>query len=387
MLKKISLVVLLSFIYCFPAKSQMTPDEYKKSIANASLDQVFDRGLKGVGKCLIIPAILNSVQTWRVITSKSRSGILGNGVIDITLLGTLQVAHGYAWDSALSSLAYPNVLFPNSSYGNYKKPNSEENAASMLRNAVANDLCDITNDDLPTTKSVNMSATTSTQMKNNFRFYLDSGRNLRCTSTLHSKSVWNPTTCQWVNKSIVISPSACKRAYQKASVFIRAEVGNLNAPTVGAWTSEIERDILQADLPIKIQVLAEFASTKIEASSLGDISLIPAVSPNNSSLDLNNAARAKIMLDAMPVTNVVMPDWLQSVKEEIESKPQVSTYISNNTITNAPTPTPISQINIIKSGYLQPIRDIFPDMDAVVSGCGNPPINAVYRRAATAISY
>jgi hypothetical protein len=383
MFKKISFVMLLSLIFSLPVKSQSTVADYKKSINSASWEQVFDRGLKGVGKCRIIPAILNSVQTWRVKTTKVRSGILGDGVVDITLLGTLKIAHGFAWDPALNSLAFPNVLFP-SSYAPYKGANSEQNAALMLKKAVSIDLCDISTSDLPTTKSVNMSAATDQQMKNNFRFYLDPARNLRCTSTLHSKPVWNPTTCRWVSKSVVISQSACKRAFQKASVGGRAAVGSQtanvprNLPTVDAWTAEIERDVLQADLPIKTQILAEFASTNIELPALGDISIIPAVNPSNAT-DVANAAKAKLMLDVVPA-NVVMPDWLQSAKQTIASRSQVLNYIANpsNVITDYAL-KPISEIDVIKSGYLQPIRDIFPDMSAVVSGCG-PRIDVEFRR-------
>jgi hypothetical protein len=307
-----------------------------------------------------------------LITSQTRPNIIGDGVFPISV-GGLQIAHGFVYEPALvSALARSNNFFPSAIYNmTFKKINPKESAANMLKKAVADNLCNLSTADLPTTRSVNMSAATSNTMKNSFTFYLDSNRRLRCTSSVHTKPVWDASSCTYKYNKVAISPSACKKAFQKASVGGRASLqSNIVKPSlpplIAAMTPEIDKELQMADLPFESHVMAEFASSKLSIEAVIDPSLIidytPATLP---SAEVQTAATFKKLVDLAPASQVVIPEYIKTAYDAIKVKPEVIGYAAPI----SETPIATSLINDSKQTFLQPIKNIYPDLMFAPSGC------------------
>lgn len=385
MFDKISLATVFC-VLSLPAFTQTTVDGYKSSIANAPWEQVFEMGLRGVGSCKIVPAYLKGIKTWRVITSSTRPGVVGDGVTVGVDFPSLKIAHGFAWTPEFASnLSFPDRFFHPIRYNVFKGINSKNNAVLMLRSAVSNNLCNITSSSLPQISSVNISTISSDQIKNSFNFYLDSSRKLRCTSTVHSKPVFNPSTCKYETKKVVIGASACKRAFQKASVGGRASVSSQNTirprlslPVVEAFTAEIERDMNAADLPYETHVMAALASERNDIQSVFDPStIVEYTKPVLTAAERTSAAKFRYSIN-LAQGDFSKPTWLDSAHAAISARSDV-TSINTVSFTDSQ-PLSASVINDNKLVYLAPIKNIYPGISATVSGCFHieqfSPLNA-----------
>ncbi len=372
-----NLVLLLGLSMCCSVFAQSNLIAYKRSISSAPFEQVFELGLKGVGSCKIVPAFLKGIRTWRVTTTKPRPGIMGDGVLLGLEEGTLRVAHGFAWTPEFhTSLALPNRFFKPAWYSSFKNSDSRQNAVLMLRKAVADDLCNLTSSSLPEAQSVNISEFTAEKIKQSFTFYVDSSRKISCTSSLHSKPVFNPATCRYESKKIAIGASACKRAYQKASVSGRATVTTKNdkskkpkfffPPVLEALTPEIEREMLISELPFETHVMAAHASEKLDIQAVIDPSLVPVKANLSELAEREIASRFKYSFEEAK-GDYIKPSWLSSVYDEIKMDTRLSALNPDQAISDRPIEADV--INSTKFQFLEPIKPYFPKLHLAASGC------------------
>jgi len=372
-----NLVLLLGLSMCFSVFAQSNLVAYKRSISSAPFEQVFELGLKGVGSCKIVPAFLKGIRTWRVTTTKPRPGIKGDGVlVGLDVHSSFKVAHGFAWTPEfLTTLKLPHRFFNQNSYAAFKNSDSRQNAVLMLRKAVNEDLCNLTSSSFPEAQSVNISNFTPEKIKQSFTFYVDSSRKISCTSSLHSKPVFNPATCRYESKKIAIGASACKRAYQKASVSGRATVTAKNdkskkpkffPPVLEALTPEIEREMLISELPFETHVMAAHASEKLDIQAVIDPSLIPVKANLGQTDELELADRFKHSLDEAK-GDFTKPQWLSSAFDEIKIDPRFIAYKS--AITDYEAPVKADVINDSKFNFLEPIKQYYPKLNLAASGC------------------
>jgi hypothetical protein len=361
------------------AFAQTSVESYKQTVLNSPFEQVFELGLKGVGSCKIVPAYLKGIRTWRVITSNQLPGVVGDGVeIGMELSQSIRIAHGYAWAPEFhTALAFPRRFFKPESYASFNTNNSKENAVRMLKRAINLSRCNISNSSLPEVQSVNISKISSEEVKQKFTFYLDSARNLKCTSTLHSKPVFNPSTCRYESKKVPLGMSACKKAFQKASVAGRATVTKDKTnpkikpkfwfpPQIEAYTPEIHREFQAAALPFEDHVMAAHASEKIDIQAVVDPSLI--VDYTKSSLtpvEVESGAKfKKYMIEAQG--DYIKPAWLTAAHQAISARSEMNIDL---TAYSDAQPIAAAVINDSKFEYFRPMREIYPNLNPTISGC------------------
>lgn len=192
---KISLVLLMT-LHSLPVFSNSIID-LKQSLRSASLEEIFESGLKGVGECRILPTFVFGYPSLKVV-GKTASNVVGEGVVRYRLPNSsLTFAHGLVYSPHLATkFSDPELVFPDSDYEQFKTNDFIKNAALMLIFAIQKDRCGLKS----SSKTLN-NEMISGDIKKTFSFYHSENKGPAYVS--------NPENA--IKKSLSSHPTAVKK--------------------------------------------------------------------------------------------------------------------------------------------------------------------------------